>query len=75
MSATQNSRAIKCFDGGTRRVFYPSEHEAINAVRYPGTRQLCSKCEAPTGRCQEDAIWSDAGLPLCEECAAEEQTT
>lgn len=46
-----------------------STHEAINAQHYPGTRQLCARCEEPTGRCEEDAIYTDAGDgPLCETC-------
>ena len=52
-----------------------SEHEAINAMEYPGTRQLCVCCDRPTGRCEEDAIFlpimepngNDLG-PLCGEC-------
>ncbi len=52
-----------------------AEHEAINAVEYPGTRQLCVCCDSPTGRCEEDSIFlppkdpNGNGLgPLCEEC-------
>lgn len=47
------------------------EHEAINAREYPGTRQLCSECDEPTGRCEEDAIYADDNGeigPLCESC-------
>lgn len=46
------------------------EHEAINAREYPGTRQLCALCDAPTGRCEEDSIFLDDGGPVCEECYA-----
>ena len=52
-----------------------AEHDAINAVEYPGTRQLCVCCDSPTGRCEEDSIFlppkdpNGNGLgPLCEEC-------
>jgi hypothetical protein len=46
-----------------------SEHEAINAREYPGTRQLCEKCGEPTGRCEDDAIYTEEGDgPICEEC-------
>jgi hypothetical protein len=45
------------------------EHRRINAQEYPGTRQLCSQCEAPTDRCEEDAIYTAEGCgPLCESC-------
>ncbi len=46
------------------------EHEAWNARNYPGTRQLCVECDDPTGRCEEDAIFTEDGAgPLCEFCA------
>lgn len=44
-------------------------HEMINARYYPGTRQLCSVCDEPTGRCEEDSLSIGEG-PLCEECWA-----
>ena len=47
------------------------EHEAINALEYPGTRQLCSECDEPTGRCEDDSIYADDDGeigPLCVEC-------
>jgi hypothetical protein len=48
---------------------HQSEHEAINAREYPGTRQLCVLCDQPTERCEEDSIHTEAGQgPLCEEC-------
>ena len=53
-----------------------SEHEAINAREYPGTRQLCVDCDEPTERCEDDDLWvwqvtSKGGYnygPLCPEC-------
>jgi len=46
-----------------------SEHEAWNAKNYPGTRQICEDCADPTGRCEEDSIYTDGGHgPLCVEC-------
>ena len=45
-----------------------SEHEAFNAKNYPGTRQLCSECDNPTGRCEEDSMFIDDTGPLCESC-------
>ena len=48
---------------------YPHEHEAINAREYPGTRQLCHTCDEPTGRCEDDSIYTEDGDgPLCLEC-------
>ena len=45
------------------------EHEAINAREYPGTRQMCSICDEPTGRCEEDSLFAEGNeSPICEEC-------
>lgn len=56
---------------GRRRALSQKEHEQWNANNYPGTRQLCAICDAPTGRCEEDDLYlSDCG-PLCEECFEE----
>lgn len=55
--------------GGKRHAMYYSEHEAWNASHYPGTRQLCKNCDCPTGRCEEDEIFTKSGEgPLCEDC-------
>jgi hypothetical protein len=54
--------------GGYPHAMHQNEHEEWNAANYPGTRELCSVCEAPTGRCGEDSMWSPDGEPLCEEC-------
>ena len=54
--------------GGNRKALYPEEHEAWNARHYPGTRQLCSVCDEPTGRCEEDTMSVGDGGPLCESC-------
>lgn len=52
-------------------------HERINRSHYPGTRQLCSKCEEPTGFCEEDGYRSIQkefdGLPLCKDCSLAEE--
>lgn len=47
-----------------------SEHEKLNAKEYPGTRQLCTVCDAPTGHCEEDSLYFEGheDAPLCEEC-------
>ena len=59
-----------------RRAITQAEHRRINAQEYPGTRQLCVVCQQPTERCEEDAIYSDDGHgPLCEDCAAQPETS
>jgi len=56
-------------DGGMMKPLLQIEHAAINAIEYPGTRQICVVCEQPTERCEEDAIYTDAGHgPLCLDC-------
>jgi hypothetical protein len=62
------SNPIEDFDSGKRKAFYPSEHESINAVRYPGTRQICELCGDATGRCNEDAMHDKYGGVVCEDC-------
>lgn len=58
--------------GGKRHAMSQSDHEKWNAANYPGTLQLCSVCDEPTGFCEEDAIWDEeSGEPLCEACYAE----
>lgn len=54
--------------GGYRHAMNQDEHERWNALNYPGTRQLCSVCNEPTGRCEEDELLSEDGEPLCESC-------
>ena len=54
----------KALDQGT--------HAAINAGHYPGTRQLCSVCDEPTGRCEDDTIDGPDG-PLCESCYTKDE--
>lgn len=49
------------------------EHEKYNQTHYPGTRQLCSLCEEPTGRCEEDSLFLfNTDEPICEHCYCEE---
>lgn len=59
---------------GYRHAMSQSEHEKWNSTHYPGTRQLCSTCDEPTGRCEEDSIFAsedeDCERPLCEACYA-----
>jgi predicted sulfurtransferase len=55
--------------GGERRALSQDEHEAWNADNYPGTLQICARCESPTGRCEEDEIVVDEDEgPICPEC-------
>jgi len=48
------------------------KEDAVEAWRAWGSEQLCTRCEAPTGRCEEDALYADndedGAFPLCEEC-------
>ena len=60
---------MNTWPGGKRKAISQSEHEQWNAQHYPGTRQLCTECNTPTGRCEDDSIYNDDGEgPLCEEC-------
>lgn len=53
------------------KVYSQTEHERINAVSYPGTRQLCSLCNAPTERCEDDSLFYNEDGPLCIDCFKE----
>ena len=54
---------------GYRHAMYQDEHEKWNANHYPGTRQLCTICGVPTGRCEDDSLYiDDEDGPLCKEC-------
>lgn len=58
--------------GGRRHAMTQGQHEAWNAHEYPGTRQLCERCDEPTGQCEEDSFYLDDGTgPLCRECYRE----
>lgn len=52
-----------------------SQHEEINRREYPGTRQICSNCDEPTERCEDDGIWSEKldGW-ICPDCAKGKNT-
>lgn len=56
---------------GRRRAMSQSEHERWNASNYPGTRQLCTQCDEPTERCEEDSIYDGDLGPLCMDCYIE----
>lgn len=53
---------------GKREAISQSEHEEWNASNYPGTRQLCSTCDCPTGRCEDDSLFINDDGPLCKIC-------
>lgn len=60
---------MNTWPGEKRRAMSQEEHERWNQSHYPGTRQLCASCDEPTGRCEEDSIYTDAEYgPLCESC-------
>ena len=61
---------------GYRYGMYQNEHEKWNSQNYPGTLQICIKCEEPTGRCEEDSLeiedaFGEVGS-YCEKCYDEE---
>lgn len=59
---------MNAWPNGTRRAMTQAEHSNWNADNWPGTRQMCTRCNEPTGRCEEDSLLSDDGDSLCEEC-------
>lgn len=60
---------MNTWPNGVRRAMSQSEHDAWNARHYPGTRQMCVRCDEPTERCEEDAIYTDDGYgPICSAC-------
>ena len=62
--------------GGHRHAMTQADHEAWNAKNYPGTRQICDRCDEPTEMCEEDAFWSEDGQEcLCRKCWEIERDT
>lgn len=59
---------MNTWPNGHRQSLSQADHERWNSHNYPGTRQLCEECEDPTGRCEEDAMYSGERGPLCEDC-------
>lgn len=51
--------------GGRRHTMEQDEHERRNSYNYPGTGQICCKCEESTTFCEED------GNSYCLECGKE----
>ena len=65
---------MNTWPGGHRHAMYQSEHEKWNAHNYPGTRQLCVECDQPTGRCEDDSLFTDNGDgPFCPECWSDKE--
>lgn len=59
---------MNTWPGGRRKAMHQSDHEKWNASHYPGTRQLCTNCDEPTGRCEDDSLFIEDDGPYCEEC-------
>ena len=59
---------MNTWPGGYKHAISQGEHERWNALHYPGTRQLCSICDNPTGKCEEDGNYIDDVGPLCDDC-------
>ena len=65
---------MNTWPGGGRKALNQSVHNWWNANHYPGTRQLCSICQQPTDRCEEDMLTVSDNYgrgendPLCETC-------
>jgi len=62
---------MNTWPNGHRHAMTQTEHENWNARCYPGTLQLCSECDDPTGRCEDDSLYADEDGeigPLCEAC-------
>lgn len=53
---------------GHKQGISQGDHEKWNAYNYPGTKQLCSNCEQPTGNCEEDSVFNEDGNPICDTC-------
>ena len=63
---------MNTWPNGVRRAMSQCKHKSWNANNYPGTIQLCSDCEEPTDRCEDDSIYADndedSEHPLCIDC-------
>jgi hypothetical protein len=60
---------MNSWPNGIRRAMTQSEHKSWNDSNYPGTLEICCKCDDPTGNCEEDNILDDDGDPYCSDCA------
>lgn len=58
---------------GIRKAMDQCAHLKWNSFNYPGTLQLCIKCEEPTGKCEDDSIYDEnENGPFCEDCINED---
>ena len=60
---------MNTWPNGVKRAMTQSGHEEWNSANYPGTLEICCKCDAPTGNCEEDNTTDDDGRPYCRDCA------
>lgn len=54
-----------------RQVYSQNIHKSYNSTHYPGTREICSLCGEPTGRCEGDSLYlfnCENDGPVCEKC-------
>lgn len=61
---------MNTWPGGYRHAITQDQHKDWNATHYPGTRQMCTLCSNPTGRCEEDSMYLEDVGPLCVACAS-----
>jgi len=60
--------SVNTWPGLDKHAMTQSEHESWNASNRPGTRQVCSECGEPTGKCEDDSLLSKDVEPLCDSC-------
>ena len=60
---------MNTWPGWKRHAMDQSDHEKWNASNYPGTLQICCRCDEPTTFCEEDGIFDDDGEAYCRDCA------
>ncbi len=63
---------MNSWPGGHRRAMSQSEHARWNAQNYPGTRQICVKCDEPTGNAEDHSNYTEDNGPYCGKCYEEE---
>ena len=58
------------------RALSQSDHERINSLGFPGTRELCCECDEPTGNAGagDGSLFTDDGEgPFCGPCHDERE--
>jgi len=58
---------MNTWPGNKHQATHQNEHEEWNTKHYPGTLPLCSYCDQPTDRCEDNTIWSEDDEPLCDD--------